>query len=509
MGLTKVTFNMIEGAVYNVLDNGADPTGIDDSTAAIQAAVDAAGANGRGCVYLPSGQYKVTSTITINSSAIAIVGDGAGSTFVYPYGDYGDVLHFTTGVAGTYLQRNSIRDIAFYSQDETTSGATIHLERCRLMFMSNVDISAHFGGLLLDTVVHSSFSNVNILSDAEFTSYKAGSYLMKSVQNASGVLPAECHFVNCDWRGQNGNNYLDYAVIIQAADGLWFSNVHWGFCKTAALAIVPQTTTTQITAINVSNCYFDTVQSYGVQVAEPVGYTGTVAEICITNGQIYNCNIGIGWNCNNNGSSVISNMQIFEIGTHAVQVTKGTSISFSNISAWAINKTATTGFGFDLVGADAQYIQISNCSVRERGSGFTPSAGISIGASASNIRISGMEFEGCTEDIANNSTTSAKEINDSFSDKENVVVSADVGGGLDLPQGFSLFFLGTANAVGAITARSGWAGRRVTLVANGTVDVYDTSNLIIAGTWSATLHDTLTLVCDGTNWFEVSRSNNT
>jgi hypothetical protein len=40
MALTKVSYSMIDGASVNVLDYGADPTGVADSTAAIQAAVD-------------------------------------------------------------------------------------------------------------------------------------------------------------------------------------------------------------------------------------------------------------------------------------------------------------------------------------------------------------------------------------------------------------------------------------------------------------------------------------
>jgi hypothetical protein len=64
MSLTKVSYSLIQGAFYNVLDYGADPTGVADSTAPIQAAVDAAVITG-GTVFLPKGYYRVTSTINI------------------------------------------------------------------------------------------------------------------------------------------------------------------------------------------------------------------------------------------------------------------------------------------------------------------------------------------------------------------------------------------------------------------------------------------------------------
>lgn len=64
MALTKTTYSMIAGAAYSVLDYGADPTGVTDSTTAIQNTVNAAVLTG-GTVFLPKGFYRVTSTINI------------------------------------------------------------------------------------------------------------------------------------------------------------------------------------------------------------------------------------------------------------------------------------------------------------------------------------------------------------------------------------------------------------------------------------------------------------
>src|SRR5277367_3513720 len=72
---------------------GADSTGSTDATAAIQAAVTAAIDAGGGVVYLPSGSYKVESTITGNVTGVAvyIIGDGNWATTIYFYGS-GDCL---------------------------------------------------------------------------------------------------------------------------------------------------------------------------------------------------------------------------------------------------------------------------------------------------------------------------------------------------------------------------------------------------------------------------------
>lgn len=63
MSLTKATYSMIQGAAYNVLDFGADPTGVASSVAAFTAAV----ANG-GTVYVPSGTYKLDNKISITEN---------------------------------------------------------------------------------------------------------------------------------------------------------------------------------------------------------------------------------------------------------------------------------------------------------------------------------------------------------------------------------------------------------------------------------------------------------
>lgn len=60
MSLTKATFSMVDGAVFNVLDYGAVGDGVVDDTNAFKAAIQAA--NG-GCVFVPLGEYRITSPL--------------------------------------------------------------------------------------------------------------------------------------------------------------------------------------------------------------------------------------------------------------------------------------------------------------------------------------------------------------------------------------------------------------------------------------------------------------
>jgi hypothetical protein len=63
-----------------VTDFQADPTTSRDSTAAIQAALDAAGAAGGGVVFLPAGTYRVEGQLTVRSPGVVIRGAGGGWT---------------------------------------------------------------------------------------------------------------------------------------------------------------------------------------------------------------------------------------------------------------------------------------------------------------------------------------------------------------------------------------------------------------------------------------------
>jgi len=92
--------------VINVLDFGADPTGLNTSDVAIQAAINVAGSKtstqgpGGGVVFIPAGTYKITNTLVplgSSKACIAVIGAGWGTTlfgsfkgFVFDCSPYGN-----------------------------------------------------------------------------------------------------------------------------------------------------------------------------------------------------------------------------------------------------------------------------------------------------------------------------------------------------------------------------------------------------------------------------------
>jgi hypothetical protein len=67
MALTKASFSVVEGTPLSVLDFGADPLGVADSTSAIQTAINQGLATNQP-VFIPAGNYRISSVITLSSS---------------------------------------------------------------------------------------------------------------------------------------------------------------------------------------------------------------------------------------------------------------------------------------------------------------------------------------------------------------------------------------------------------------------------------------------------------
>jgi hypothetical protein len=89
MSLTKATFSMIDNTEVNIWDYGADPTGVADSTAAIQAAID----SGAKTIRIPSGLYKTTDELLLYQK------DG-----VTLAGEYGAIIRY----AGPYVANRAV-----------------------------------------------------------------------------------------------------------------------------------------------------------------------------------------------------------------------------------------------------------------------------------------------------------------------------------------------------------------------------------------------------------------
>jgi hypothetical protein len=121
MSLTKVTYTMIEGSVANVLDFGADPTGVVDSLAAIDLAL----ASGAKQVYFPKGTYKTTATID-RPNTVKMYGDGAFASTIVAYQNNSIIRTAPAVLSGDAY--NSMEDMGVKNAPSFNSAIGIELQ---------------------------------------------------------------------------------------------------------------------------------------------------------------------------------------------------------------------------------------------------------------------------------------------------------------------------------------------------------------------------------------------
>ncbi|ALJ19066.1 glycosyl hydrolase family 28-related protein [Microbacterium sp. No. 7] len=169
------------GRALNVLDYGADRSGVADSTAAIQAAVDDAITSGSGTIVFPNregwSKYRIDGTITVAGiyskvvrfefeDSLLLASENVGAPVFKIWSPYAD----TDTTAPPYLRRISLRDLRLQAHENWASS----VQRRRLAFdlrivqdieMDNVWISGfRHGGIDMIDVWDGSFSNVQMLT---------------------------------------------------------------------------------------------------------------------------------------------------------------------------------------------------------------------------------------------------------------------------------------------------------------------------------------------------------
>jgi hypothetical protein len=77
-----------------------------------------------------------------------------------------------------------------------------------------------------------------------------------------------------------------------------------------------------------------------------------------------------------------------------------------------------------------------------------------------------------------------------------------------LDHGNIFHITGTTTITSLNPCDSNNTGREVTLIFDGALTFSDGNNLILAGNFVTTANDTIKLVCDGSNWYEIARSLN-
>lgn len=227
MPLTKVSNSMIVGATINPDDLGADPTGVADSSAAIQAAID----TGKTVLFSNGANYKITSGIVCDNNNQVIDGNGATLTPVGAFNavtinaagmTFRNMVIIASGLTGTILDLpTEIGGGTFFIEKINTVGGTIgmsmanqytaYITNCRFSYFTD------YGMYLTSTP---GFGGINSLwfTGCFFVNGGSAGLPVVFVKAAGGV-----YFDKCTWQGNNANTI---AMQVEAATGLYITNCY-------------------------------------------------------------------------------------------------------------------------------------------------------------------------------------------------------------------------------------------------------------------------------------------
>ena len=182
----------------------------------------------------------------------------------------------------------------------------------------------------------------------------------------------------------------------------------------------------------------------------------------------------------------------------AIRVSRGSGYAIDN-AVFKNNGNNTAGTGHALFENDASHCIIKGIFKA------TAYRGVQVGGTAGNILIDGV-FNGITQDDIYTSSSNENITIRGVSDTNRTIASTAA---LPIPMfGDEFTITGTTSITSILDTGTRSEGRIVTLRFNSTLTFTDGGNLVLAGNFSTSANDTITLRCMNGAWLELSRSVN-
>lgn len=258
MALTKVSYSMINGAVFNVLDYGAVGDNSNDDTTALQDAIDAAYDAGGGVVYLPANKtFKVTASL-INKDNVTIQGEGF--TSVIKSATNFKVFNQNTGTVAYDMTWTNFRIVGNASVYSAGSNHGINLFESERSNISNMWFEALDGdGLYIRT------NNVNVKNIYCKNCYR------------QGISVTDGSYISIDNVRGEGTMITLVDIEPNVGDNVYFltiNNVEFTTSTIPALRIYQSAGHSSPYAV-LENVVISNITSYGLNLQGITGLTAT------------------------------------------------------------------------------------------------------------------------------------------------------------------------------------------------------------------------------------------
>jgi len=486
--------------LYNVKDYGATGDGLTNDTTAIQAAFTAAQtmattAPGGVSIYFPGGRYLITSALTIVANQISIYGDGPAS-MIY----FGDATTngIVVGDGTTSCSNITVRNLLFFNNLTRTAGSALLLRKCLGLYVSAVSFGSQFTSIYLENCTKAVVFGFIILETAtNGTAIAVTGTSSADTEIASGVV------TNISYTATNNG------IVVNHASTLAISNVVFGrFLYGIRLLPGAGNTVNNVTVaqctinecgtgaslelssadplVRILNTLFQscTFASNGVGIAQVKGGSGLARGVAVDACAVLSSlNQGVYFNDPTCNEVQVTNNQIAGNGVttantyDGVYLNSGSNLRVCNntIGRWN-NLTGQQRYGLSIGGTNFITVTGNDAIGNVTGSFFNAATGI-------NQRWMG--------NTTNDSTALAAAAT------------------LTIPPWVERW-VSVSGSVNITNITASWDQRQITLISTSAgFSVVDGGNLIIAGNWAATgTFSTLTLISNGSSWFELSRSAN-
>ena len=507
MSLTKVSYAMIEGAPINVLDYGAVGDGTTNHSVALALALAAVPTNGT--LYFPAGVY--CGYLIVWRGDITIMGAGSASTTLKlpnncptitvphdgppnPITGLPNVIEIGEcalgNAANTYSRVNVIGLTLDGNYSNNTAPTTdlfghgMILTKTSYCFIDDV-VAQNCFLTGIDNVINSNCNTINATCKDCGKAFISSSYYPNFDINSSKYGTFNITSINGAYSGRMLDNCWGNTLTLRGSNptytGFIYDNqsVNASYANIINVSIVDGCTLGQGVSVG-ANCFNSQINATLQSVAGAGFYVNGASGTSPT-GNIFNINT-------------------YQSGTMGVYAGANCSYNSFNIVSKEDGRNGAPGdnFAIDFDGADNNQLNV----IIQEGA-VSQARGLVFRSGSNNNSLTDLVFDSNLVEAINDLGS-----NNVINHPSGVSSSIASSNSISIPYAGTFIPVSGTTTIQTITATTLNSGRMITLQFDSSIQIGVGGNITLAGgtAFNATANDTLTLICNGTNWIETSRT---